>query len=182
VEKSTGVESTTFTGYAQALRKIVADSFGIESTNKRFGSRGGYLEWVAQVNAVELAALTPALVQVWKRAYLAKHDDPVKTRSAKVSVNSFMRRARSLFSDKMLRHLGFEVQNPFEGVEFESRPSLKYRSTFDIKKLAQAAIKLRSLAKTIRKLAKSFSLRPARGCDVAKWMRWNGAPFCGTES
>jgi hypothetical protein len=65
----------------------------------------------------------------------------ISARSAKVRVNSFMRRARSLFSDKILRHLGFEVQNPFEGVEFESRSSLKYRSTFDIKKLAQAALK-----------------------------------------
>jgi hypothetical protein len=29
------------------------------------------------------------------------------------------------------------VQNPFDGVEFEPRPSLKYRSTFDIGKLEE---------------------------------------------
>ena len=40
----------------------------------------------------------------------------------------------------MLRHLGVDIPNPFQNVEFEPRPSLKNRSTFDIKKLAQAAI------------------------------------------
>ena len=124
VQKSSDVEPTTFTGYAQALRKIVADAFGIESTNQRFGPRGGYHEWLAQVNDVKLAELTPAMIQSWKRSYLSRHDDPVSARSAKVSVNSLMRRARSLFSDRMLRHLPVELENPFKHVEFESRPSL----------------------------------------------------------
>ena len=58
VEKRSSVDPLTFTGYAQALRKIVAECVGIESTNKRFGA-GGYREWLAQVGALELALLTP---------------------------------------------------------------------------------------------------------------------------
>ena len=41
--------------------------------------------------------------------------------------------------EKKTRHLTFPVHNPFDGVEFEPRQSLKRPSTFNIKKLVQAA-------------------------------------------
>jgi integrase len=52
-----------------------------------------------------------------------------------------MRRARSLFSPKILRHLQLEIPavNPFDGVEFEPRQSMKYRSRVDIGKIIEAA-------------------------------------------
>jgi hypothetical protein len=47
-------------------------------------------------------------------------------RQAKVNVNSFLRRARSLFSDKITRHLKVELPDPlpFSDVAFEPRQSL----------------------------------------------------------
>jgi integrase len=52
-----------------------------------------------------------------------------------------MRRARSLFSPKILRHLQLAIPSvkPFDGVEFEPRQSMKYRSRLDVGKLIEAA-------------------------------------------
>jgi integrase len=132
-----GVQKLTLRGYTAALRRIVSDSFGLDPGNKKFDPyAGGHQEWVERVDAVRLASLTPQKVQVWKRAFLNKAgQDPVSQRSAKVSVNTFLRQARSLFSPKILKHLAdvsLPDPLPFAGVEFEPRQSLKYLATFDV--------------------------------------------------
>jgi hypothetical protein len=55
--------------------------------------------------------------------------------------DAWKQRRVSLFSPKIRRHLGVELPNPlfFEGLEFEPRPSTKYRSNFDIRNLIQRA-------------------------------------------
>jgi integrase len=82
---------------------------------------------------------------MWKRTFLARAgDDPLKQRTAKTSVNSFLRRARSLFAPKNVRHL-VSVQLPsplpFSGIAFEPRQSALYRSTFNAADLLKAAQK-----------------------------------------
>lgn len=76
---------------------------------------------------------------MWKTSFLAKaKPDPVSQRSARVSVNSFLRRARGLFSGKILKHIAhLELPDPlpFAGVEFEPRQTLKYRSSFQVQEL-----------------------------------------------
>jgi hypothetical protein len=49
-------------------------------------------------------------------------------------VNTFLRRSRSLFSRKVLRRLQLSLPSPlpFDGVEFEPRQGMKYRSEFDV--------------------------------------------------
>jgi len=79
-------------------------------------------------------------------------------RRAKVSVNSLIRQAKCLFSPKITRHLELELPDPlpFHGIEFEPRPSLKYRSGFDVHKVIQAAIN--ELSETQPELFKIFLL------------------------
>jgi hypothetical protein len=67
--------------------------------------------------------------------------DPIALRKARISVNSLIRCARSLFSPKVLRQLQLPLPSslPFTGVEFEPRQSIKYRSNVDIAKLIKLA-------------------------------------------
>jgi integrase len=143
-ESVAGVEKVTLRGYVAALRKIVSDSFGLDPGKKKFDPHsGGNRQWVEQVNKVPLAKLTPQKIQAWKRSFLLKAgQDPVSQRSAKVSVNTFLRQARSLFSPKILKHLkdvSLPDPLPFSGIEFEPRQSLKYRTTFDVEALIAKA-------------------------------------------
>lgn len=133
----------TVEGYATALRTIVSDSFGLSNDQKKYDSyHGGRDEWLTRVHSIALDQITPARIQKWKQSFLAQAgSDPLALRKARISVNSLMRRARSLFSPKILRHLQLAIPsvNPFDGVEFEPRQSMKYRSRLDIGKLIEAA-------------------------------------------
>jgi integrase len=134
----------TLEGYAVALRKIVADAFGIDGGREKFDYRsGGYQRWVERVHAVKLAALTPEVVQRWKRAFLARAGhDPIRSRAAKISVNSFLRRAKSLFAPGAVKHLkNVQLPSPlpFDGVSFEPRQSMRYRSTINVEALTRDA-------------------------------------------
>jgi hypothetical protein len=66
----------------------------------------------------------------------------VKQRSVRVSANSFLRRAKGLFSSSTIKHLEavkLPSPLPFEGVAFEKRPSMRYRSGFDVFGLIETA-------------------------------------------
>jgi hypothetical protein len=124
----------TLEGYAVALRKIVSDIIG--QPHGRGGGRKKREQWRNKVHAVRLSRLTPSKVQKWKIDFVARAGtDPIKQRAARISANAFLRRAKSLFSTELTRHLE-EVQLskpfPFDGVEFYKRTSMKYRSTFDV--------------------------------------------------
>jgi integrase len=139
--KSDG-DPRTLAGYARVLRKIVADIFEIDGEGKHDYRKGGHAKWLEKVHSVKLADITPADVQAWKRAFLRKAgSDPLAQRTAKVSVNSIMRQSRSLFSPKITRHLDIVLPSPlpFDGVEFETRQSLKYHSGFNVLKLIDSA-------------------------------------------
>jgi integrase len=143
IRATADVSANTIEDYARAFRKIVADLIGLDDNPSKYDYRtGGYQNWLSRVEAVKLAWITPQRVQVWKRSFLAKAaPDPLSQRQAKVSVNSFLRRARSLFSEKITHHLRVELPDPlpFSDVSFEPRQSLKYRSSVDVQKLITAA-------------------------------------------
>jgi len=68
--------------------------------------------------------------------------DKTKKRSASVSVNSFLCRAKCLFSADTIKHLEsvkLPSPLPFDGISFEPRQSMKYRSSFDVVKLIEKA-------------------------------------------
>jgi integrase len=127
-----------------------------------------------------LVDVTPAKVQDWKLSFLAKAgDDPIALRKARISVNAIIRRARSLFSPRKLRHVTLTLPTPlpFEGIEFETRQSMKYRSEIDVDKLIGEA--RQELEKTDPEAYKVFLLALGLGLrrkeiDLLEWpsFRW----------
>jgi integrase len=144
VKSVTDLKAKTLEGYAISFRTIVSQIFGIDGGKARFDYLGeGRKKWVGKVHAVRLADITPAKVQKWKRDFLARAgSDPVKLRSARVSVNSLIRRSKSLFAPGAVKHLQkirLPSPLPFDGVSFEPRVSQRYQSAIDIEALIGAA-------------------------------------------
>jgi len=137
-----GAHPKTIQGYCRALRKIVADIFNICADSSKFDYRaGGREKWITRIHAVKLKDLTPDKIQKWKLAFVDRAGtDPVKRRVARISVNSFMRQAKCLFSPNILRFLPVAIAGtPFDGVRFEPRQSMRYRGSFDLKQVIAAA-------------------------------------------
>jgi integrase len=132
----------TIDDYARSLRKIAADIAGIPS-----GGRGGKPEnhqiWRDKVETVKLAILTDSAVQQWKNNFLAQAGgNPLKERSARTSVNSFLREARSLFTPRYVEKLSAIIlpdSLPFKNVKLERRLSARYQSSFDAVALVKDA-------------------------------------------
>jgi hypothetical protein len=144
VKEVADTKAKTIHGYSVALRRIAADIAEIKSDKTRFdySEEGGYRQWLDKIDAQKLSVLTPQKIQAWKRSYIARADQSqVAQRKARIAVNSYLRRARSLFSKKITRHLTFPVSNPFIGVDFEPRQSTRYQSSIDLTKLIAAARK-----------------------------------------
>jgi hypothetical protein len=146
--------------YVRRFRKIVADIFGFAGEKFKYDyKKAGRAEWLKKIDAVELRTLTPALIQAWRTEYLNKAGkSPVAQRAAKISVNSTLRQARSLFSSHRLAFIAFpdDFCSPFSGVKLEPRQSMRYRSAFDVRKLVSAAQK--DLAKDDPEAFKVFVL------------------------
>jgi hypothetical protein len=124
---------------------MVADIYRIDAGKSKYDCRsGGRVAWLRKVHAVKIAAITPAEVQKWKLRFLRRAgSDPIKQRAAKISVNSLMRQAKSLFAPAVLKFVSLELPcaSPFAGVSFEPRQSMKYRSVFSVEKLIEDAQK-----------------------------------------
>lgn len=148
VRLTTNMEARTRTGYESCLNRIVSDVFGYgegASDRQRYDYKGGgRAEWLAKVHAVRLALLTPEKVQQWKIDFLkSANPDPISQRQKKVSCNTTLRQAKSLFAPDVLANLGNAVELPpvlpFSKIQFEPRQSLKYAGGLDIDKLIAAA-------------------------------------------
>ena len=173
---------STLEDYAPAFRQIVSEIFCLSNNNLKYDYQsGGRAEWLSKVHAISLAEVTPAKVQEWKRSFLARAgSDAAALRTARISVNAILRRARSLFSPKKLRHLPLTLPSPlpFEGIEFEARQSTKYRSEIDVEKLiAHARQELEHSdpeAYKVFLLAVGLGLR-RKEIDLLEWssFRWN---------
>jgi integrase len=138
-----GGQSKTTEGYCRAFRTIVSSIFKIDGGSAKFDYRsgGGREKWIAKIHAVTLSDVTPDKIQKWKVAFLQRAGtDPLKKRAARISVNSLMRQAKSLFSPDMLKFIRLNISGtPFDGVRFEPRQSMRYRSSFDLEQLIAAA-------------------------------------------
>lgn len=172
----------TLEGYAVSFRGIVAGIFGIEGGGEKYDHRaGGRAKWIEKIHSIRLDAVTPSLVQAWKRAFIARAgEDPIRQRSARTSFNSFLRRAKSLFAPDAIRHLSITLPSPlpFEGIAFEPRQSMRYRSNLDPAKLTRAAQK--ELASSDEPVFLAFLLALGAGLrrieiDRLEWraFQWN---------
>jgi integrase len=136
----------TAANYTRVFRTVVADIKKISGDKKRFDYvNGGAEKWRQKVDNTLLSEITPRKIQRWKLAYVKERsDDPVKERSAKETVNSYIRYCRSLFSIKVLpymKELKLPEELPFSKVKLYKRQSMRYKSTFDISDLIMEAKK-----------------------------------------
>lgn len=124
---------TTFDAYARAARNIAADILEVERTKKRFGRKGGTFRQQADLTPVSI--FTERAVQEWKIRYVKERggSNPARQRAARISCNSALRMARSLFQEdiaKLLPPLDMD-ERPFAKVKFYPRESMKYHSKID---------------------------------------------------
>jgi integrase len=132
VRAESELSEKTIVCYEKCLRLVVAEVSKIQGTRKRFDYRaGGLRKWKEKVNAVPLGSITPDGVRAWKRLYVAKAGtDELARRRRTVSVNSYLRQARALFSknkvlDK-LRSIQMPETLPFDGISLERRTDTKF--------------------------------------------------------
>jgi integrase len=169
----------TLDAYAGSLRRIAAEIAGLPP-----GGRGGSAEahrlWREKVDALKLSILTAPAVARWREAFLARAgDDPRRQRSARVSVNTFLRESRSLFSPRHLEGLTSVVlptPPPLAGLKLEKRTSARYQSGFDVLQLVKAASD--ELAEREPEMFKAFLLAVYAGLrrgevDKLEWSQLN---------
>jgi integrase len=143
--EETSSRSRAMTEYVRRFRQIVAEIFRIETDFSKYDYRShGREDRLKKIDAIALADVTTASIQAWRVARLNRTPkDPASQRAAKISINSTLRQARSLFSPRRLGYIqlpsGFK--SPFDGVKLEPRQSMRYRSTFNVGELIRAAKK-----------------------------------------
>jgi integrase len=135
----------TFEDYCRSFRTILSQIFGIKGGREKFDYvNGGRVAWVAKIDRIKLAHVTPDKVNKWRIAFVKKADgNPVKQRRARITCNSLMRQAKSLFSAELLAHVAVHKPDklPFDGVAFYERESMRYRSRVDIEELIQEGVR-----------------------------------------
>ncbi len=170
----------TFDDYCRSLRSVIAQIFNIEGGREKFDyATGGRNAWVAQIDAIRLADLSPELVNNWKIAFVRRKagSNPLEQRKARITCNSIMRQAKSLFSEDLLTHVKMvrPEKLPFEGVAFYPRESMRYHSVIDIEALIRDALgELPQEPLKIFLLATMAGLR-RNEIDKLQWpaFRWN---------
>ena len=127
------VRPATFAAYAVHLRRIGGDILKM-----RAARRAKIKQKRTTRKAIEdapLSIFTPDAVQSWRLAFVARaRGDGARARSARISSNSIIRQARSLFARKVVKYLSalrLPDPLPFSGVEFFPRESMRYTSRID---------------------------------------------------
>ncbi|HSS15380.1 MAG TPA: tyrosine-type recombinase/integrase [Candidatus Dormibacteraeota bacterium] len=169
----------TFEDYCQKFRTILSQIFDIKGGREKFDYvTGGRAAWVAKIDRIKLADVTPERVNKWRIAIVRKAGgNPLKQRRARISCNSMMRQAKSLFASELLRHVSMHKPDklPFDGVAFYERESMRYHSTVDIEALIHDAVReLPQEQLKIFLLATMAGLR-RNEIDKLQWsaFRWN---------
>jgi hypothetical protein len=124
------IHPKTIQSYAKALRKIAGDIAGEAKRGKR--------------EAIKLRTLTRERIEAWRIEFIRrKSTDPLKEKSARISANAFLGRARALFSQQTVAHVRDIVELPepvpFKGVKVEYVRVPRYRSSFDMATLLESA-------------------------------------------
>jgi integrase len=171
----------TFEDYCRSFRHILSEIFKIKAGREKFDYvNGGHAAWIAKIDRIKLAEVTPEKVNQWRIAFVKRAGgNPVKQRRARITCNSIMRQAKSLFSPDLLAYVSLHKPDklPFDGVPFYERESQRYRSNIDIEALIQAAVReLPQEQLKIFLLATMAGLR-RNEIDKLQWsaFRWNDA-------
>jgi integrase len=169
----------TFEDYCRSFRTMLSQIFDIKGGRAKFDYVGGGRKaWVAKIDRIKLADVTPNRVNKWRIAFVRKAGgNSVKQRRARISCNSMMRQAKSLFASELLAHVTMHKPDklPFDGVAFYGRESMRYNSTVDIEALISDAVReLPQEQLKIFLLATMAGLR-RNEIDKLQWQafRWN---------
>ena len=169
----------TFEDYCRSFRTILAQIFGIKGGREKFDYvNGGRDAWVAKIDRIKLADVTPDKVNKWRIAFVKKAGgNPVKQRRARITCNSIMRQAKSLFSPDLLAHVACTSRTncPLMAWRSMSGKVMRYHSKMDIEALIQAAVReLPQEQLKIFLLATMAGLR-RNEIDKLQWsaFRWN---------
>ncbi len=131
----------TFEDYCRSFRQVLSEIFKIEGGSKKFDYvNGGRAAWIAKIDGIKLAEVTPEKVNKWRIAFMRRAGgNPVKQRRARITCNSIMRQAKSLFSPDLLGYVSVHKPDklPFDGVQFYERESQRYHSKIEIEALIQ---------------------------------------------
>lgn len=143
VEAKAGLKPKTLRNYVASFRLIASEIFNLGDNKAKYDYRsGGRAKWVSGVDATKLAAITPDRVQSWKVSFLKDSGtSPLSLLSAKRTVNSYIRCARSLFSRRILKFVKLRLPNPlpFDGIELEKPGTMRYQSKINPELLVVAA-------------------------------------------
>jgi integrase-like protein len=149
VRQESMIYPKTIESYAQALRKIAGDiTEYYRVSEKRVANVAGKKlprsTWRTKVDAIKLRTLTPEKIEAWRDSFIRrKAINPVAEKSARISANSFISRARALFGQEVVVRIKDLVELPemlpFAGVKVERVRVPRYRSTFDIATLLEQA-------------------------------------------
>src|SRR5262249_2263386 len=95
----------TFEDYCRSFRTILSQIFGIKGGREKFDYvSGGRDAWVAKIDRIKLADVTPDRINKWRIAFVKRAgENPVKQRRARITCNSLMRQAKSLFAADLVR-------------------------------------------------------------------------------
>jgi integrase len=135
--------------------------------------------WTQAVDRLPLSKITPALVNKWATARIkaAEAKNPQARKSARTSVETVQRQARSLFSRKVLGFVRAELSNlpevlPFDGLKIERAKVKKFRVVVGWADLMAAAEQ--ELA-TDREALKAFCLAAGGGLRKREMdaLTWN---------
>lgn len=125
--------------YIRALRKIVSEIENLDPQGRRFDHmKSGADDWHREIDQVPLTAITDEKVNKWKFAFLGQAEPSVAAQNKrKISINSYLRNAKSLFADNLVKATKLEVPlpMPLKAVDFFGGTDQRYFSTFDIRKL-----------------------------------------------
>lgn len=123
--------ASTLSGYTKKLRQIAAEIKGIGDAHK-FSAKGGSAAWIEKVDKLPLATLSDERVNKWKKRKLDERlqalshlDEEDANPRAHNTVNSILRNAKGLFSQKILQRVDISFTTiPLAGVSIGA-PSIK---------------------------------------------------------
>jgi len=141
VEGVIKVAPRSWGNYSRALRQIVSEIKGLSCPRGSKFVWEGYRTWKRKVDSLKLSVLSAETISRWTKQYVMKRDSgPDAARKARNSCNTYLRNAKALFNDDLLKVAKLEeLENPFRGVKGYSPERKRYRSNFDAQVLIAKA-------------------------------------------
>lgn len=144
VKANSPLRLVTFGIYARKFRTLVAGTFGVKGDDSKFDYvNGGHQKWLERVDTIRLDRITSKRIERWKVAYLktAEKKDPTAYKHARVTLNSVIRGAKSLFAEDVVKTVKLRLPQPLpmEGVANVKVERSRYRSKVNPTALLVAA-------------------------------------------